>query len=50
MRIGVDIDGVRHWRACSLTSDPYRPDGLVSITPNKVDEGKVSATSTTTTR
>ena len=41
-RIGVDIDGVRHWRAYSLTSDPYREDGLISITPKKVDEGKVS--------
>src|ERR1700761_5357479 len=42
VRIGVDIDGVRHWRAYSLTSDPYREDGLISITLKKVDEGKVS--------
>ena len=42
VRIGIDIDGVRHWRAYSLTSDPYRADGLISITPKKVDEGKVS--------
>src|ERR1700753_1532945 len=42
VRIGVDIDGVRHWRAFSLTSDPYREDGLISITPKRVDEGKVS--------
>ena len=42
VRIGVDIDGVRHWRAYSLTSDPYREDGLLSITPKQVDEGKVS--------
>jgi ferredoxin-NADP reductase len=41
-RIGVDIDGVRHWRAYSLTSDPYRKDGLISITPKRVDGGKVS--------
>src|SRR6202165_247486 len=41
-RIGVDINGVRHWRAYSLTSDPYRPDGLISITVKNVDEGKVS--------
>jgi stearoyl-CoA 9-desaturase NADPH oxidoreductase len=41
-RIGVDIEGVRHWRAWSLTSDPYRPDGLISITVKCVDEGKVS--------
>ncbi|MBV9356877.1 MAG: ferredoxin reductase [Chloroflexi bacterium] len=41
-RIGVDIEGVRHWRAWSLTSDPYRSDGLISITVKCVDEGKVS--------
>ncbi len=42
VRIGIDINGVRHWRAYSLTSDPYREDGLISITPKKVDEGVVS--------
>jgi ferredoxin-NADP reductase len=42
VRIGIDIDGVRHWRAYSLTSDPYRDDGLISITPKRVDEGQVS--------
>jgi ferredoxin-NADP reductase len=42
VRIGVDIDGVRHWRAYSLTSDPYREDGLISVTPKRVDSGKVS--------
>jgi stearoyl-CoA 9-desaturase NADPH oxidoreductase len=42
VRIGIDIDGVRHWRAYSLTSDPHREDGLISITPKRVDEGKVS--------
>ena len=42
VRIGLDIDGVRHWRAYSLTSDPWREDGLISITPKKVDQGKVS--------
>ena len=42
IRIGFDIDGVRHWRAYSLTSDPGRPDGFISITPKLVDEGKVS--------
>jgi stearoyl-CoA 9-desaturase NADPH oxidoreductase len=42
IRIGFDIDGVRHWRAYSLTSDPGRPDGLISITPKLVDEGKVT--------
>jgi stearoyl-CoA 9-desaturase NADPH oxidoreductase len=42
VRIGIDIDGVRHWRAYSLTSDPHRDDGLISITPKRVDEGVVS--------
>jgi len=42
LRIGLDIEGVRHWRAYSLTSDPARPDGLISITVKNVDAGKVS--------
>jgi ferredoxin-NADP reductase len=42
LRIGLDIEGVRHWRAYSLTSDPQRPDGMISITVKNVDEGKVS--------
>jgi len=41
-RIGVDIQGRRHWRAYSLTSDPERPDGCISITVKNVDEGVVS--------
>jgi len=41
-RIGVVIDGVHHWRAYSLTSDPGRPDGCISITPKLVEEGVVS--------
>ena len=42
LRIGLDIEGVRHWRAYSLTSDPQREDGLISITVKNVDDGKVS--------
>jgi stearoyl-CoA 9-desaturase NADPH oxidoreductase len=42
VRIGVIVDGINHWRAYSLTSDPGRPDGCISITPKLVDEGKVS--------
>jgi stearoyl-CoA 9-desaturase NADPH oxidoreductase len=41
-RIGVDIKGVRHWRAYSLTSEPNRPDGCISITPKLVEGGVVS--------
>src|SRR3954447_2752768 len=33
LRIGVVVDGVHHWRAYSLTSDPGRPDGCIGITP-----------------
>src|SRR3954454_14760549 len=42
LRIGVDIEGVRDWRAYSLTSDPEREDGFISITVKNVDEGTVS--------
>ncbi len=42
LRIGVVVDGVHHWRAYSLTSDPDRPDGFISITPKRVEEGVVS--------
>jgi len=45
LRIGVDIEGVRHWRAYSLTSDPERPDGFISITVKNVDEGRSRPTS-----
>src|SRR6266513_138828 len=42
MRVGVVVDGVFHWRAYSLTSDPDRPDGCLSITPKLVEAGKVT--------
>jgi ferredoxin-NADP reductase len=42
LRLGIEIDGVHHWRAYSLTSDPKRPDGFISITPKLVEAGKVS--------
>jgi ferredoxin-NADP reductase len=42
LRIGLDINGRRHWRAYSLTSDPGRPDGFISVTIKNVDEGVVS--------
>jgi ferredoxin-NADP reductase len=42
LRIGVDIQGRRHWRAYSLTSEPGRKDGTISITVKNVDEGVVS--------
>jgi len=42
LRVGVVVDGVHHWRAYSITSDPGRPDGCISITPKLVEEGVVS--------
>src|SRR5207245_6713195 len=42
LRIGVVIDGVHHWRAYSLTSEPGRADGCIGITPKLVESGKVS--------
>ena len=42
LRVGIDVDGVRHWRAYSLTSDPDDPNGYISITPKYVESGVVS--------
>ncbi|CAM4219947.1 Stearoyl-CoA 9-desaturase electron transfer partner [Mycobacterium basiliense] len=42
VRLGVIIDGRYHWRAYSLTSDPQPDDGLISVTPKRVDGGVVS--------
>jgi ferredoxin-NADP reductase len=42
VRLGLVIDGRYHWRAYSLTSDPQPEDGLISVTPKKVDSGVVS--------
>jgi ferredoxin-NADP reductase len=40
LRVGVVVDGVHHWRAYSLTSEPS--DDFISITPKLVPGGKVS--------
>ena len=42
IRIGVDVDGVRNWRAYSLTSPVAAADGLISITVKAIPDGKVS--------
>ena len=42
LRIGAELNGIRHWRAYSLTSDPDHPEGLVSITVKHVEEGLMS--------
>jgi ferredoxin-NADP reductase len=42
VRLGIEVDGIHHWRAYSLTSAPDRADGCIAITPKLVPEGKVS--------
>jgi ferredoxin-NADP reductase len=42
VRVGVDIDGVRHWRSYSLSSPPQRADGCVTITVKAAPDGLVS--------
>ena len=42
IRIGVDVDGVRNWRAYSVTSDRSANDGLLSFTVKAIPDGKVS--------
>ena len=42
VRIGIDVDGVRMWRAYSLTSHLDRPDGCIGITVKAIPGGKVS--------
>lgn len=41
VRIGVDVDGVRHWRAYSLTHGP-EARGTIAITVKRIDGGLVS--------
>lgn len=41
VRIGVDVDGVRQWRAYSLTHG-HRRDGHISVTVKAVPDGVVS--------
>jgi stearoyl-CoA 9-desaturase NADPH oxidoreductase len=42
LRLGIAVDGIHHWRAYSLTSDPGRADGCISITPKLLPGGTVS--------
>lgn len=42
LRVGFDIDGKRHWRAYSLSTDASRPDGQITITVKRTGEGIVS--------
>ncbi|MFC0006709.1 ferredoxin reductase [Micromonospora siamensis] len=42
VRLGVDVDGVRQWRAYSVTSPTDRPDGCITVTVKAIPDGKVS--------
>ncbi|RZU75044.1 ferredoxin-NADP reductase [Micromonospora kangleipakensis] len=42
VRLGVDVDGVRQWRAYSVTSVPGGRDGRLAITVKAIPDGKVS--------
>ena len=42
VRLGVDVEGVRRWRAYSLTSSTDRTDGLVAVTVKAIPDGVVS--------
>lgn len=42
LRVGVDIEGVRHWRCYSISSAPERADGRITITVKAVEGGRVS--------
>jgi ferredoxin-NADP reductase len=42
IRLGIEVDGRFHWRAYSLTSDPDRADGCITITPKLVHAGTVT--------
>jgi len=42
VRVGVDVDGVRQWRAYSVTSRTDRTDGCLTITVKAIPDGVVS--------
>ncbi len=42
VRIGVDVDGVRMWRAYSVTSPLDAPDGHITVTVKAIPDGVVS--------
>ncbi len=42
VRVGVEVDGVLHWRTYSITSPARRDDNRLSITVKAIDDGVVS--------
>jgi ferredoxin-NADP reductase len=42
VRIGMEINGIRHWRAYTITADPEHPEGVISITVKYTEGGRMS--------
>lgn len=42
IRLGIEVDGVRLWRAYSVTSPITAADGLITVTVRAIPDGKVS--------
>ncbi|MDT4938847.1 MAG: stearoyl-CoA 9-desaturase oxidoreductase, partial [Pseudonocardiales bacterium] len=42
VRVGLEINGIRHWRAYSITSDPDHPEGVVAVTVKHTEGGRMS--------
>ena len=42
VRLGVDVDGVRHWRCYSVSSGDASRDDTFTVTVNEIDGGHVS--------
>lgn len=42
LRLGVELNGIRQWRAYTITADPGHPEGLLSVTIKRTEGGKLS--------
>jgi len=42
LRLGMAINGIRHWRAYTITSDPGHVEGVVSVTVKYTEGGRMS--------
>ncbi|MEP7019677.1 MAG: ferredoxin reductase [Pseudonocardiales bacterium] len=42
LRIGMEVNGIRRWRAYTITSDPSHPEGVLSITVKYTEGGRMS--------
>ena len=42
VRLGMEINGIRHWRAYTITADPEHPEGVISVTVKYTEGGRMS--------